>query len=86
LAGELRAESQTLLLALAVVSEGRAFVAIGIGDLLVSEKNLDASKLIRESVAPKIKGGGGGQKTLASASGQETEALESILISLKELL
>ncbi|HEY2648837.1 MAG TPA: alanine--tRNA ligase, partial [Puia sp.] len=53
LAGELSAESQTLLLVLAVISEGKPFVAIGIGDLLVSEKNLDASKLIRELVAPK---------------------------------
>jgi alanyl-tRNA synthetase len=86
LTGELRAESQTLLLVLAVVSEGKPFIAIGIGDQLISEKNLDASKLIRELVAPKIKGGGGGQKALASASGQDSGSLESILISLKALL
>ena len=86
LAGELRAESPALLLVLAVITEGKPFVVIGVGDGLASEKNLDASKLIRELVAPKIKGGGGGQKTLASAGGQDAGDLESILTSLKGLL
>ncbi len=86
LAGELRAESSTLLLVLAVITEGKPFVVIGVGDGLATEKNLDASKLIRELVAPKIKGGGGGQKTLASAGGQEAGDLTSILTSLKGLL
>jgi alanyl-tRNA synthetase len=86
LAGELRTESSTLLLVLAVISEGKPFVVIGVGDELVSEKKLDASKLIRELVAPKIKGGGGGQKTLASAGGLETGELQSVMTSLKELL
>jgi alanyl-tRNA synthetase len=86
LAGGLRAESPTLLLVLVVITEGKPFVVIGIGDSLASEKNLDASKLIRELVASKIKGGGGGQKTLASAGGQDAADLESILTSLKGLL
>jgi alanyl-tRNA synthetase len=86
LTAELRAESANLLLALAVISEGKPFVVIGIGDQLLSEKNLDASKLIRELVTPKIKGGGGGQKTLASAGGQDAGALESILTAMKGLL
>jgi len=86
LAGELRAESPALLLVLAVNTEGKPFVVIGVGDGLASEKNLDASKLIRELVAPKIKGGGGGQKTLASAGVQDAGDLESILTSLKGLL
>jgi len=86
LAGELRAESSTLLLALAVVTEGKPFVVIGIGDGLASERNLDASKLIRELVAPKIKGGGGGQKTLASAGGQEAGDLESVIAAVKDVV
>jgi alanyl-tRNA synthetase len=86
IAGELRSESSTLLLILAVISEGKPFVVIGIGDGLAVEKNLDASKLIRELVAPKIKGGGGGHKTLASAGGQDAGDLKSILTSVRELL
>lgn len=86
LAGEIRAESPSLLLVLAVITEGKPFVVIGIGDALAGEKNLDASKLIRELVAPKIKGGGGGQKTLASAGGQDAGELLSVMTSLKGLL
>jgi alanyl-tRNA synthetase len=86
LASELKAESSNLLLALAVITEGKPFVVIGIGDELSKEKNLDASKIIRELVAPKIKGGGGGQKTLASAGGQDTGELQSVMTSLKTML
>jgi alanyl-tRNA synthetase len=86
LAGELRAESPALLLVLAVINEGKPFVVIGIGDELAKEKTLDASKIIRELVAPKIKGGGGGQKTLASAGGQEAGELQNVMNSLKGLL
>ncbi|HET7001652.1 MAG TPA: alanine--tRNA ligase, partial [Puia sp.] len=86
LAGELRAESPALLLVLAVITEGKPFIVIGIGDELAKEKNLDASKIIRELVAPKIKGGGGGQKSLASAGGQEAGELQNVMNSLKGLL
>ena len=86
LADELRQESSTLLLVLAIISEGKPFVVVGLGDKLVSDKNLDASKIVREIVAPQIKGGGGGQKTLASAGGQNAGALDSIFSSVKSLL
>ena len=61
------------------VSEGKPFVVIGLGDRLVNEKNLDATKIIREMVAPKIKGGGGGQKTLATAGGQDASTLDVVI-------
>jgi alanyl-tRNA synthetase len=85
-AGELRAGSSTLLLILAIVPEGKPFVVIGIGDGLTNAKNLDASKIIRELVAPGIKGGGGGQKTLASASGQDANDLASVFTAVKGLI
>lgn len=86
LGGELRQESSTLLVAIAVITEGKPFVVVGISDLLISEKNLDASKIIRELVATQIKGGGGGQKTLASAGGQDAGSLDSVFSSIKSLL
>ena len=86
LTSELRSESPVLLISLAVISEGKPFVAIGIGDELANEKGLDASKLIRELVTPKIKGGGGGQKTLASAGGQDASVLASVIKALKGLI
>ncbi|HMC84217.1 MAG TPA: alanine--tRNA ligase-related protein, partial [Chitinophagaceae bacterium] len=55
---------------------GKPFVAIGISDTVAAAKNLDAGKIIKEHVAPLIKGGGGGQKTLATAGGQEAGNLQ----------
>jgi alanyl-tRNA synthetase len=86
LAGELRQEIPNLLLVLAVVSDGNPFVVIGLGDQLANEKSLDASKIVRETVAPYIKGGGGGQKTLASAGGQDAGAIESVISAVKSLI
>jgi len=86
LAAELRTESSAILLVLAVISEGKPFVVVGLGDKLIIEENLDASKIVREIVAPRIHGGGGGQKTLASAGGQDAGAIESIFTAVKSLL
>jgi alanyl-tRNA synthetase len=86
LAGELRQELPNLLLVLATISDGKPSVVIGIGDRLSSEKNLDASKIIKEIVAPLIKGGGGGQKTIATAGGQDAGALDSVMTTVKSLL
>ncbi|MBS1577255.1 MAG: alanine--tRNA ligase [Bacteroidetes bacterium] len=66
--------------------DGKAFVAIGISDTVVTAKNLDAGKIIKEQVAPLIKGGGGGQKTLATAGGQDTSNLKEVIGKVKALL
>ncbi|HEY4937211.1 MAG TPA: alanine--tRNA ligase-related protein, partial [Puia sp.] len=86
LGSDLRQEIPQLMLVLATVSEGKPFVVIGLGDQLISEKNLDASKIVREIVTPQIKGGGGGQKTLATAGGEDAGALKVILTAVKALI
>ncbi len=86
IAGELRQELPELLLVLATVAEGKPNVVVGLGDQLVTEKKLDASKIIKEIVAPIINGGGGGQKTLATAGGQDAGALDSIISAVRRLL
>ncbi|MEP7373609.1 MAG: alanine--tRNA ligase [Chitinophagaceae bacterium] len=65
---------------------GKPFVAIGIADTVAAAKNLDAGKIIKEQVAPLIKGGGGGQKTLATAGGQEVGNLKHVIETVKKLL
>jgi alanyl-tRNA synthetase len=65
---------------------GKPFVAIGIADTVAAAKNLDAGKIIKEHVAPLIKGGGGGQKTLATAGGQEAGNLQQVIEKVKSLL
>jgi len=53
---------------------------------LVADKGLDANKIIKDIVAGKIKGGGGGQKTLATAGGQDINGLESVIAAVQQLL
>jgi alanyl-tRNA synthetase len=65
---------------------GKPFVAVGISETVTIVKNLDAGKIIKEVVAPLIKGGGGGQKTLATAGGQAAENLKQVIVAVKALL
>jgi alanyl-tRNA synthetase len=65
---------------------GKPFVAIGISDTVTVAKNLDAGKIIKEYIAPLIKGGGGGQKTLATAGGQDASNLPKVIETVKALL
>ena len=43
-------------------------------------------KIIREYIAPLIRGGGGGQKTLATAGGQDASRLKEVIEKVKSLL
>ena len=65
---------------------GKAGVAVLIDEKLTEEKQLDAGKVIKQQVAPLIKGGGGGQKTLATAGGQDTSKLDKVIDIVKGLL
>jgi alanyl-tRNA synthetase len=66
--------------------DGKANVAIGVDEKVVAAKSLDAGKLIKEHVAPLIKGGGGGQKTLATAGGQDVSNLQAVIDKVRSLL
>ncbi|TWI83527.1 alanyl-tRNA synthetase [Lacibacter cauensis] len=66
--------------------DGKPFVAVGISDSVVAAKGLDAGKIIKEHIAPLIKGGGGGQKTLATAGGQDISNLQQVIEKVKGLL
>ena len=65
---------------------GKPSVAVSIDEKVVASKNLDAGKIIKEQVAPIIKGGGGGQKTLATAGGQDASNLQKVIDTVKNLL
>jgi alanyl-tRNA synthetase len=65
---------------------GKPSVAVSIDDKLVASKNLDAGKMIKEHVAPIIKGGGGGQKTLATAGGQDASNLQKVIDTIRSLV
>ncbi len=66
--------------------DGKAHVAISISDTVVAAKQLDAGKIIKEDVAALIKGGGGGQKNLATAGGQDVSNLKQVIEKVRSLL
>ncbi len=65
---------------------GKPFVAISISDTVAKAKGIDASKIIKEHIAPLIKGGGGGNATLATAGGQDASQLKVVIDKVKGLL
>jgi len=65
---------------------GKASVAVMFDDQSVSTKNFDAGKTIKEHIAPLIKGGGGGSKSLATAGGQDVSNLAAVVEKVKSLL
>lgn len=65
---------------------GKAQVTVLVEESLVKEKRFNAQQLIKEHIAPLIKGGGGGQPTFASAGGQEAGQLEKVIEQVKGLL
>ena len=65
---------------------GKANVAVSISDTVVAAKGLDAGKIIKETISPLIKGGGGGQKTLATAGGQDTANFKELIEKVKALI
>jgi alanyl-tRNA synthetase len=65
---------------------GKPNVAIAIAENVVAAKGLDAGQLIKQVVAPLIKGGGGGQKTLATAGGQDASKLQEVIDAIRNLL
>ncbi|GAA4744906.1 alanine--tRNA ligase [Flavisolibacter ginsenosidimutans] len=86
LAFELKASAPGHLIALASAVDGKAAVVLQLDEALSAEKNLDAAVLIKQKVSPLIKGGGGGQKTLATAGGQDASHLQEVIAAVKAAL
>ncbi|MCU0374931.1 MAG: DHHA1 domain-containing protein, partial [Chitinophagaceae bacterium] len=55
-------------------------------DGLVAAHQLDAGKWVKQVVAPLIKGGGGGQKNLAAAGGQDAQGIQPVIEAIRQQL
>jgi len=82
----LKENLQDFVIVLCSNIESKASVVVAIDESLVATKKLDAAKMIKEQVAPLIKGGGGGQKTLASAGGQDVSKFNEVIERVKSLV
>jgi alanyl-tRNA synthetase len=86
LCAELQASYTNLLVVLVANIEGKAAVAVLVDDTLQTSKGLEAQKIIKDQIAAIIKGGGGGQKGLATAGGQDPSNLTQVIETVKSLL
>jgi alanyl-tRNA synthetase len=86
LAFDLKAVVPNYVIALASAIDGKAAVVLLFDEAIAAEKGLDASALIKQKIAPLIKGGGGGQKTLATAGGQDSTNLRQVIAAVKAAL
>lgn len=83
---DLKKDLNNYLVVLAANIEGKPNVAVLVDEKIVEEKGLEAPKIIKEHIASVIKGGGGGQKTLATAGGQDASNLSKVIEHVKALL
>ncbi len=74
------------ILCLTANIDGKAHVAISIEENLAKEKTISAVEIIKEKIAPMIKGGGGGNATLATAGGQDAGKLKEVIEVMKEII
>ncbi len=75
----------TGVVVLCATINGKASVAIALAEEIATT-GLDAAKLVKEQVAPLIKGGGGGSKTSATAGGQDSSQLQQVIAKVKSAL
>lgn len=84
--GELKQQLQNFLIVIGANISGKPSVAIALSEDVVASKGLDAGQIIKQHVAPLIKGGGGGQKTLATAGGQDASNLKQVIEKVRALI
>ena len=86
LAHQLGGLHTTSVVVLTAEASGKANIALSISEDLVTSKNWQAPTIIKEKIAPLIKGGGGGQKTLATAGGQDATQLDKVIEIIKQMI
>lgn len=86
LANDIKSNSTRAFIMLYAVNDSKPMIALAIDDDLAKEKSLNAGQIIKSHIAPKIKGGGGGSATLASAGGSDVNGINGLDILVQEIL
>ncbi|MEI6348596.1 MAG: alanine--tRNA ligase [Bacteroidota bacterium] len=82
---KMKGEIEHLMLLLITELEGKVGLSLILSDNLVTDKGMDASKLIRE-IAVEVQGGGGGQKFYATAGGKNPAGIDNAIKKAKSLI
>ena len=85
IAFQMKAEHAPFLGVFGSLAGGKPTLSVAISDDLVTEKQLNASQMVRE-LAKHIQGGGGGQAFFATAGGKNPSGLEAALAQARTLL
>ncbi len=85
IAFQIRKTSENTVLVLGTESGEKAHVLVMVSDLLIKDKNLNATAIIRE-IAAEINGGGGGQPFLATAGGKNPSGIPAALKKAEEYI
>ncbi len=83
---ELKAALGCYAVVLAANIDGKPNVAVMLDQSIIDAKQIDAPTIIKQHIAPLIKGGGGGQKTMATAGGTDASNLDKVIDTVKNLL
>jgi alanyl-tRNA synthetase len=83
---DLKNHLKDFVVVLAANIGGKPFVAVALAENVALARSLDAAAIIKQHIAPLILGGGGGQKTLATAGGQNIQRLNEVIEVVKALL
>jgi alanyl-tRNA synthetase len=78
LAFQLKNEVENLYLVLGAEIDGKPNLTVMISENLITEKGLDAGKIVREA-GREIKGGGGGQPFFATAGGKDVSGIQAAI-------
>ncbi|QNR22913.1 alanine--tRNA ligase [Croceimicrobium hydrocarbonivorans] len=82
---QLKADKPQLAAVIASKNDGKANIAVALGDAILASKDWKAGNLVKE-LAAEIGGGGGGQAGFAMAGGSKPEGIEQALAKAKTLL
>jgi alanyl-tRNA synthetase len=74
-----------LVLVFTTIIDDKPGITVMLSENLVSDKNLDAAKMIRE-LAAAIQGGGGGQPFYATAGGKNKDGLAAVLVKAEAMV
>ncbi|MGC6433398.1 MAG: alanine--tRNA ligase [Crocinitomicaceae bacterium] len=80
---QLRGENENFIGIIGGKNDNKCTLSMIISDSIVSDKQLDAGKIIRE-VSKHIQGGGGGQAFFATAGGKNSDGLTKAISEIKE--
>lgn len=86
LAADLKSDIKNSVIILAGKIDGKAAVAVALHEDVISSQIFDAVSIIKKHIAPLIRGGGGGQKSLATAGGQDASTLQEAIQAVRNLL